>query len=252
MNRRRLLWLSGAGAAAVAAITGGMWAFAGVSIVHNGPSADDTTGIWTGSSIVTMSRKSEDFGVGYTMRADFWFRVDANGEVHGNASAVYQPTFDATGMNNKIVVAKSVVSGALGLLPGGQLAIFKSAIDAGKAGTNVSLAGLAGVVGKFSDPKPVRAGAITGSLRGRALTLRWADPGTLEAGIPATISFKYINKEEPISNQTLQIQAPWRPVATVDPDSDGRFAVGQEQQGPAEKDGVTDSLFAYWSATRVA
>lgn len=250
MNRRRLLWLGGAGAAAVAAVTGGMWAFAGVSIVHNGPSADDSTGIWTGSSIVQMSRKSEDFGVGYTMRADFWFRVDANGEVRGNASAVYQPTFDATGMNNKIVVAKSLVSGALSLLPGGQLAVFKSAIDAGKAGTNVSLAGLAGVVGKFKDPKPVRAGAITGSLHDRTLTLRWAD-SALEAGIPATMSLKYINKEEPLSDQTLQIQAPWHPAGTVDPDSDGRFAVAQEQQGPAEKDGVTESLLAYWSATRV-
>jgi hypothetical protein len=251
MNRR-LLWLATAGVVAAAAITGGMWAFAGVSVVHNGPSAADTTGMWTGSSIVTFSRKSDDFGVGYTMRADFWFRVDGHGEVRGNASAVYQPTFDATGMNNKIVIAKSLVSGALGLLPGGQLAVFKSAVDAGKVGANVSLAGLAGVVGKFSDPKPVRAGAITGSLRDRTLTLRWADPGALEAGIPATVVLKYVNKDEPISNPTLAIQAPWHPAGTVDPESDSRFAVAQEQRGPTEKDGVTESVFAYWSATRVS
>ncbi|MGH9163114.1 MAG: hypothetical protein ACRD2X_24395 [Vicinamibacteraceae bacterium] len=221
--------------------------------------ADGRAGLWTGSSHVTFSRSTNDFTVGYTMRSDFWFRVDSDGSVRGNAYAVYQPTFDAAGMNSKITIAKSIYSGALSLLPGGQIGVYKNAIDAGKAGTNVALSGLVGVAGEYEDPEPVRTGKITGALRtadevgggaSGTLTLAWADESSQATGIPAKISLQYINKKEPITSSTLKIQTPWRKPATIDPDSDGRFAIAQDQQ-KSSKEGMSESTFSYWNATRV-
>jgi hypothetical protein len=203
-----------------------------------GSQAGSAGELWTGSSHITFSRKTNDFTIGYTMRSDFWFRVGSEGKVRGKAYAVYQPTFDAAGMNGKITVAKSVFSGALGLLPGGQIGVYKSAIEAGKAGTNVALGGLVGVVGEYEDPKPVRTGEITGTLRDPSevgggttgsLTLAWADESAQPSGIPAKISLQYINKKQPIANPTLEIQTPWHMPAAIDADSGGRVAIAQDQ-----------------------
>jgi len=210
--------------------------------------ADDTKGLWIGSAHVTMSRSTSDFGLGYTMRSDFWFRVDADGKVKGKAYAVYQPTFDSSGMNAKIELVKSAVGGALSLLPGGGLTIVGTAAEASRAGSEVALSGLVGVQGKYNDPKPIRTGAITGTLRRGTLTLDWAD--VQPPGIPLTVSLQYINKSVPITNTTVRTQVPWHKPATIDPDSGGRFAIAQEQSSSSE-DGVDESIFAHWNATRV-
>ncbi len=210
--------------------------------------AAETRGLWIGSSHITMSRSTDDFGIGYTMRSDFWFRVDADGKVKGKAYTVYQPKFEAEGMKAKIDLVKSVVGGALGLLPGGGLGVYKSVAEASKAGSNVAISGLVGVVGEYKDPRPVRTGEIAGTLRGDKLTLRWDDkqPG----GIPIEISLQYVNKKVPLANKTLEIRDPWKMPATIDAESGGRFAIAQDQVR-SSKEGVEESLFAYWNAVRV-
>ncbi|MGH9162548.1 MAG: hypothetical protein ACRD2X_21485 [Vicinamibacteraceae bacterium] len=129
----------------------------------------------------------------------------------------------------------------------------------GKNGTQVALGGLVGVVGEYKDPEPVRTGEITGTLRDAkevgggasgTLTLAWADEAARQRGIPATISLQYINKKQPLTQRTLDIQGPWQKPAVIDPDSDGRFAVAQDQQ-TSPSGGVSESTFSYWSATRV-
>jgi hypothetical protein len=209
-----------------------------------------------------MSRSTADLTVGYTMQSDFWFRVDGDGNVNGEAYAVYQPTFDPAGLNGKVNMAKGIVDGALDLLPGGEIAVVgrgmklagaagKAGIHAGKALGTGGVAGLVGVALKSNDPSPIRKGGITGALRRGMLTLQWA--GKQPTEIPVTVSLQYINVAEPISQEKLPTRVPWHSPATVDPDSGGRFAIAQEQQSPDKpsKDGVTESLFSYWTATRV-
>jgi hypothetical protein len=205
--------------------------------------------LWIGSSHITFSRATTDMSAGYTMRADFWFRIDRAGNVRGKAYAVYQPTFEANGMNAKITMAKTAVAGALSILPGGQLALARTAVEAGKGATNVTVAGLVGVTAKFKDPKPVRSGAITGTLRGGTLTLDWADKQP--DGIPAEVSLQYLDRLVPLSKPSLKTREPWAMAATLDADSGGRFAIAQARQPPPEKGEVKESMFAYWNATRV-
>ena len=205
--------------------------------------------LWTGSAQITTTRSTPDITVGYTMRSDFWFQVDPAGNLRGKAYAVYQPTFDPAGLNGKITVAKNLVNGALSLFPGGQIAVARTAIEAGKGAVNLSVAGIVGVVGKYSDPKPIRMGKISGSLVNGQLNIAWVDEQP--TAIPVTVSLQYINKLEPIANQTLKTQVPWHKPATVDPESGGRFAIAQEQSPLSKKGDVTESMFAYWSATRI-
>ncbi len=208
----------------------------------------DSRGLWIGSSHITMSRSTNDLGIGYTMRSDFWFRVDADGKLKGKAYTVYQPKFEAEGLKAKIDLVKSVVGGALSMLPGGGIGVFKTVAEASKAGSNVAVSGLVGVTGEYKDPKPIRTGEITGTLRGGKLTLQWADKQP--AGIPVEISLQYVNKKVPLMTRTLETQEPWHKAATVDADSGGRLAIAQEQVR-SNKDDVEESLFAYWNAVRV-
>lgn len=210
---------------------------------HAAPKATDAAGLWTGSAHTTMSRATNDITIGYTMQSDFWFRVGPDGQVKGKAYATYQPTFEAAGLNGKIVIAQNIVNGALSLLPGGGLAV-----EAGKTGTGVALAGLVGVVGDYNDPRPLRTGAITGSLRDGTLTLKWA--GDQPTGIPVTVALQYIDKKVPLMQKTLETQVPWHRAATIDAESGSRIAIAQDQAS-SSKGGVSESLFAYWSATRV-
>ncbi|HEX3475098.1 MAG TPA: hypothetical protein VHT91_08655 [Kofleriaceae bacterium] len=190
-----------------------------------------------------MSRATNDITIGYTMQSDFWFRVDPDGQVKGKAYATYQPTFDPAGLNGKIVIAQNILNGALSLVPGGGLAV-----EIGKAGAEVSLAGLVGVVGNYNDPRPLRTGAITGSLHDGTLTLKWA--GDQPTGIPVTVALQYIDKAVPLMHKTLETQVPWHKAAAVDAESGSRIAIAQEQAN-SSNGGATESLFAYWSATRV-
>lgn len=210
---------------------------------HAAPKAADTASLWTGSAHATRLRETNDFTIGYTMQSDFWFRVDPDGRVTGKAYATYQPTFDAAGMNGKITVAQNIVNGVLSLLPGGELVVERRNV-----GTEVVLTGLVGVTGDYDDPKPLRTGAITGSLRDGTLTLKWA--GDQPSGIPATISLQYTDRKIPLAHKTLETQVPWHKAATIDAESGSRIAIAQEQT-KSSKGGVDDSLFAYWSATRV-
>jgi len=249
--RPRLPWLLAGLIAAVGLATVAIWSLAGLSVQRDGPEAADHTGLWTGTSGITMSRETTDFSLGYTMQCDFWFRLDAAGKVQGRAYAVYQPTFDAAGLNNKIQLAKSAVGGALVLLPGGELAFARSAIELGKGATNLAISGLVGVEGTFDDPRPVRSGEITGSLIHDKLTLRWVDEQSQTAGIPAEISLRYVNRKELLARPTLKVEEPWQIAAKVDADSGGLFAIAQKRTESKPEDNPKESLFVYWTASRV-
>jgi hypothetical protein len=109
------------------------------------------------------------------------------------------------------------------------------------------------MIGRASKPGDhalLHAAALRFSTRPTRWRSRPADGDNQPNGIPATISLQYVNKLEPIAHPTLETQDPWHKEATIDPDSGDRFAIAQEQSTPAAKDGVTESLFAYWSATR--
>jgi hypothetical protein len=213
------------------------------------PEAAKGGGLWIGNAQVTASRATADIKIGYTMRSDFWFRVDAAGNVSGKAYAIYQPTFDPAGLNAKIAVAKSFVNGALTLFPGGQIAIARTAVEAGKGAVNLGVAGLIGVLGKYDDGELARAGKIVGSVRDQKLTLRWAE--RQPSGIPVTVKLQYINKTMRLTEKTLSIRAPWDKPATIDLESGGMLAVSQHLPKPTTKDGLTEATLAYWSASRV-
>lgn len=224
--------------------------FSGALLFTSGadPEAAKGGGLWIGNAQVTASRATDDIKIGYTMRSDFWFRVDAAGNVTGKAYAVYQPTFDPAGLNGKIAVAKSFVDGALALLPGGQIAIARTAVDAGKGAVNLGVAGLVGVVATYKDRELVRAGRIVGSVNGQKVTLRWAD--RKPPGIPVSVELQYLSKKVPLTRKTLQIRAPWDKPATIDLESGGLLAVSQHLDDPPPKDGLKQATIAYWSATR--
>ena len=220
-----------------------------VSDGQSGPEAARGGGLWIGSSQVTAARATDDIKIGYTMRSDFWFRIDAAGNVDGKAYAVYQPTFDPAGLNGKIAVAKSFVNGALTLFPGGQIAIARTAVEAGKGAVNLGVAGLVGVVGNYKGRELIRQGKIVGTVRDQKLTLKWADGKP--AGIPVSVELQYINKTVPLTKKTLKTRTPWETPATIDLESGGMLAVSQHLHDPPAKDGLTESTFAYWSASRV-
>jgi hypothetical protein len=60
----------------------------------------------------------------------------------------------------------------------------------------------------------------------------------------------FLASVEALMHKSLETQIPWHKTATVDAESGSRIAIAQEQQNTT-KDGVNESMFAYWHATRV-
>ena len=132
-------------------------------------------------------------------------------------------------------------------MPGGQLALARTTVEAGKGATNVTVAGLVGVVAKFDQSKLIQSGAITGTLRDGTLSLAWADKQP--TSIPATVSLQYIDRRVKIAEPKLKIHEPWTKDATIDAGTGGRFAVAHDQPRPIEGE-VNETRVAYWNATR--
>ncbi|AYY13278.1 hypothetical protein EF847_11795 [Actinobacteria bacterium YIM 96077] len=227
--------------------------------------AGSMTGLWTGSSFVTMKRGTTDVTVGYTMRSDFWFQIDAQGQVSGHAYAVYQPTFDASGLDAKISVVKNYTSGMLGMLPGGQLGMVSGLINAAKEAGKTGIAGIVGVKGKYEDPQPVRSGEITGYVDDatNSIHIEWVDAGQASS-IPLSVSLAYIDENVPVTDQELDVWTPWQEPAVISEGSQGWLAVsdtseqseGDSGDGDSEEDGdsgqeATSSVTQFWTAQRV-
>lgn len=249
------MWLVAAVSVGVVGTAGVAWGVPAITQSSTSTVSDeethDMTGLWTGSSYSTMQHGNPDMSIGYTMQGDFWFRVDEEGEVSGHASAVYQPTFKAEGLNAKINVAKSYTNGLVGLIPGGTLGLAKAAIETAKNTTNASIAGIVGVKGKYKDPQPVRSGEITGRVDAKTneVHLTWADESQAEA-IPIEVTLDYIDNSVHITDEELSVWSPWHEPAVVSEGSEGWVAVSDTEQN-SDEDDATVAKAQHWSAQRV-
>ncbi|NEE02848.1 hypothetical protein [Phytoactinopolyspora halotolerans] len=224
------------------------------------PQPDDElaalSGLWTGSSFTTMQRGDNDVRIGYTTRADFWFTIDEEGAVSGHAHAVYQPTFDAAGLNARINVAKDFTKGVVDILPGGSLGLAKAAIDAAKAGGNTSISGIVGVNGKYEDDQPIRSGEIAGHVDEATgqIHIDWVDEDQ-GAGIPITVSLAYINENVHVTDETLEVWSPWNEPGQISAGSRGWLMSSDSEvksdRDEESEDAVEGSVTQHWSAQRV-
>ncbi len=247
------MWLVATVSVGVVGTAGVAWGVPAItqsteSVTNEHSEEQGLTGLWTGTSNSTTKRGTDDLTIGYTMRGDFWFRINEEGEVSGHASAVYQPTFKSDGLDAKINMAKSAAQGVAGMIPGAGLGLVKSALEtAGSTG----LAGIIGVKGTYKDPQPVRSGEITGHVdqSTNAIHIEWVDESQAEA-IPVEVTLDYVKGSEHISDEELSIWSPWREGAVVSEGSAGRLAVSDTEESSNEDD-LSATAVQHWSAQRV-
>ena len=206
------------------------------------PAIRSPAGFYQGSG---TARRVANLGVASltsNYNSDFWFTVDAQGNVDGYGTVRYELRLDDAQLRSLIALANSAIGKANGVLLSG-IPGLAEVLDMTKVPPDII-----GVTARYNENMPVREGKIKGRVTGEWLHLEWATP-------PPTISYAsysvHINGEKVRRQDTAPAYSPWIADARLIEAAPGQwqaFVTGEA----AHKTTSNNQIFAFWTAYRIA
>jgi hypothetical protein len=219
--------------------------FAGVLVSAGGSRAKPAkspAGFYQGSG---TARRVADLRVATLIsnyNSDFWFTIDAQGNVDGYGTVRYELRLDDSKLRSLIALANSTFGKANSVLLSG-IPGLAEVLDITKVPPDIL-----GVTARYNETMPSREGKIKGRVTGEGLHLEWATPPPT---IPYTTYSIHMNGEKVRRQETAPAYSPWIADARLLEAAPGQwqaFVTGEA----AHRTTASNQIFAFWTAHRVA
>jgi hypothetical protein len=197
------------------------------------------SGYWRGTGHTRRSTDLKWVTLIHAHDSEFWFTVDSQGNVDGQAVVRYDVKLNDQKLSSYLGWAHRVGNAALfNNIPG----------FGGLLGAGASLQDLSGMRLSYDEVMPVRSGRIRGNLSGGKLHLAWAAP-------PRELPYKtyrlYPTKELVISSKEAPAYTPWGVDAVVSEPAPGHWQAMVPAAESLKKQGDADTA-VQWTAYRVS
>lgn len=200
--------------------------------------ASSPAGLWHGTSHVRRSLDAKYFVETLDYDADFWFRVDGQGSVTGQAVMRYGISMDDQKLRALLTWAHSMGTSAAGMVIPEIAAVL---------GTGKTIGDVVGLRMAFDDAMPARSGHITGGVTNDTIHLQWVDPPT---GVPYKLYREYPTHEVVISQKEAPAVNAWPVDASIQTSEGGDIA--WVPAGAVNRRNGDAQFAVYWIAFRVA
>ena len=206
------------------------------------PAIRSPAGFYQGSG---TARRVASLGVASltsNYNSDFWFTVDAQGNVDGYATVRYDLRLDDAQLRSLIAFANSGVGKANGVILSG-IPGMAEILGAAQMPSDI-----VGVSMRYDESMPVREGKISGRVTGEGLHLEWATP---PPKIPYTTYTVHGVGEKVRRQDTAPAYSPWIADARLLEAAPGQwqaFVTGEA----AHRTTGNNRIFAFWTAHRIA